>query len=119
MKDIMGLLVGSLFVVFVLISLLSGVRSQNSGLVTSHGKISDSEPFTGNDIAPAVQHRLALSGGRWRRHGLIKISNFLVVYGSRPTTKGNTGRRVCSNCDQLQRADYRSGDADVTTTTHE
>ncbi|HSE90878.1 MAG TPA: hypothetical protein VLJ79_32010 [Candidatus Binatia bacterium] len=45
MKDIMGLLVGSLFVVFVLISLLSGVRSQNSGLVTSHGKISDSEPL--------------------------------------------------------------------------
>ena len=45
MKDIMGLLVGSLFVVFVLISLLSGGRSQNSGLVTSHGKISDSEPL--------------------------------------------------------------------------
>jgi hypothetical protein len=45
MKDIMGLLVGSLFVVFVLISLLSGGRSQNSGLVTSHGKISDPSPF--------------------------------------------------------------------------
>jgi hypothetical protein len=45
MKGIMGLLVGSLFVVFVLISLLSGGRSQNSGSVTSHGKISDSEPL--------------------------------------------------------------------------
>ena len=45
MKGIMGLLVGSLFVVFVLISLLSGGRSQNSGLDTSHGKISDSEPL--------------------------------------------------------------------------
>jgi hypothetical protein len=45
MKDIMSLLVGSLFVVFVLISLLSGGHSQNSGLVTSHGKISDSEPL--------------------------------------------------------------------------
>jgi hypothetical protein len=45
MKDITGLLVGSLFVVFVLISLLSGGRSQNSGLVTSHGKISDPSPF--------------------------------------------------------------------------
>ena len=45
MKDVMGLLVASLFVVFVLISLLSGGRSQNSGLVTSHGKISDSEPL--------------------------------------------------------------------------
>jgi hypothetical protein len=45
MKDIMGLLVGSLFVVFVLITLLSVGRSQNSGLVTSHGKISDSEPI--------------------------------------------------------------------------
>ena len=39
MKDVMGLLVGSLIVVFVLISLLSGGRSQNSGLVTSHGKM--------------------------------------------------------------------------------
>jgi hypothetical protein len=45
MKDVMGLLVGSLFVVFVLISLLSVGRTQNSGMVTSHGKISDSEPF--------------------------------------------------------------------------
>ena len=45
MKDIMGLLVGSLFIVFVLISLLSVGRTQNSGLVISHGKISDSEPF--------------------------------------------------------------------------
>jgi hypothetical protein len=45
MKDIMGLLVGSLFIVFVLISLLSVGRTQNSGSVTSHGKISDSEPF--------------------------------------------------------------------------
>ena len=45
MKDVMGLLVGSLIVVFVSISLLSGGRSQNSGLVTSHGKISDSEPL--------------------------------------------------------------------------
>jgi hypothetical protein len=45
MKDIMGFLVGSLFVVFVLISLLSVGRTQNSGSVTSHGKISDSEPI--------------------------------------------------------------------------
>ncbi len=45
MKGIMGLLVESLFVVFVLISLLSGVRNQNSGLVTTHGKISNSEPL--------------------------------------------------------------------------
>ena len=45
MKDVMGLLVGSLIVVFVLISLLSGGRSQNSGLVTSHERISDSEPL--------------------------------------------------------------------------
>ena len=45
MKDIMGPLVGSLFVVFVLMSLLSVDHTQNSGLVTSHGKISDSEPF--------------------------------------------------------------------------
>jgi hypothetical protein len=28
-----------------LISLLSGVHNQNSGLVTSHGKISNSEPL--------------------------------------------------------------------------
>jgi len=45
MKDIMGALLASLFVVFVLISLLSVDRTQNSGLVTSHGKISDSEPI--------------------------------------------------------------------------
>jgi hypothetical protein len=45
MKGIMGLLVESLFVVFVLISLLSGVRNQNSGLVTTHGKIPNSEPL--------------------------------------------------------------------------
>jgi hypothetical protein len=45
MKDIMGLLVGSLFVVYVLITLLSVGRTQNTGLVASHGRISDSEPF--------------------------------------------------------------------------
>jgi hypothetical protein len=50
MKDIMGLLVGSLFVVFVLITLLSVGRTQNSGSVTSHGKISDSEPFLAETI---------------------------------------------------------------------
>ena len=42
MKDIMGALLASLFVVFVLISLLSVKHTQNSGLVTSQGKISDS-----------------------------------------------------------------------------
>ena len=45
MKDIMGLLVGCLFVVFVLMSLLSVGRTQNSGSVTSHGKISIPSPF--------------------------------------------------------------------------
>jgi hypothetical protein len=45
MKDITGALLATLFVVFVLISLLSVGRTQNSGLVISHGKISDSEPF--------------------------------------------------------------------------
>jgi hypothetical protein len=45
MKEVMGLLVGSLFIIFVLITLLSVGRTQNSGLVTSHGKISDSEPL--------------------------------------------------------------------------
>jgi hypothetical protein len=45
MKDIMSVLVGSLFVVFVLISLLSVGRTQNFGMVTGHRKISDSEPF--------------------------------------------------------------------------
>jgi hypothetical protein len=42
MKDIMGALLASLFVVFALISLLSVDHTQNSGLVTSQGKISDS-----------------------------------------------------------------------------
>src|SRR6266478_9749023 len=38
MKDIRALL-ACLFVIFILISLLSVDRNQNSGLVTSHGKI--------------------------------------------------------------------------------
>jgi hypothetical protein len=42
MKDITGALLASLFVVFVLISLLSVDRTRTSGLVTSHGKL-DSE----------------------------------------------------------------------------
>jgi hypothetical protein len=58
MKDIMGLLVGCLFVVFVLMSLLSVGRTQNSGSVTSHGKISDSEPFLIETILLQLhQHR--------------------------------------------------------------
>jgi len=43
MKDITGPLLASLFVVFVLISLLSvDRRTQDSRLIISHGKISDS-----------------------------------------------------------------------------
>jgi len=42
-KDIiMGAFLASLFVVFVLISLLSVDHTKSSGLVTSQGKISDS-----------------------------------------------------------------------------
>jgi hypothetical protein len=65
MKDIIGPLVASLFVVFVLISLLSVDRTQNSGLVTSRGKISDSEPFLLETmlLAASTQNRLTLSGG--------------------------------------------------------
>ena len=64
MKDVMGLLVGSLIVVFVLISLLSGGRSQNSGFGHQPRKnLRFRAPFTGNDIAPAAQNRLALSRG--------------------------------------------------------
>jgi hypothetical protein len=72
MKDIMGLLVGILFVVYVLITLLSVGRTQNSGSVTSHGKISDSEPFLVETILLQLhQHRTDL---RYRvapeeRHG--------------------------------------------------
>ena len=45
MKDITGPLLASLFVVFVLISLLSVGRTQNSGLVIGRGKISIPSPF--------------------------------------------------------------------------
>jgi hypothetical protein len=71
MKNIMGFLVGILFVVFVLISLLSLGRTQNSGLVTTHGK-SDSEPFLVETILLRLQqHR---TDSRYRvapeqRHG--------------------------------------------------
>jgi hypothetical protein len=72
MKDIMGLLVGSLFVVFVLITLLSVGRTQNSGLVTSHGKISDSEAFLVETILLQLhQHRTDWRNRRApeQRHG--------------------------------------------------
>jgi hypothetical protein len=59
MKDIMILLGGSLFIVFVLITLLSVGRTQNSGLITSHGKISDSEPLLAETILLQLyQHRI-------------------------------------------------------------
>lgn len=65
MKDITGPLLASLFVVFVLISLLSVDRTQNSGLVTSRGKLDFRVQFNCTDIAPAAptQNRLMLSGG--------------------------------------------------------
>jgi hypothetical protein len=53
MKDITGLL--AVFLSFSLISLLSVDRTQNSGLVTSRGKLDSSPVYT--DIAQLHQHR--------------------------------------------------------------
>jgi hypothetical protein len=58
MKDFTTVLLVSLFVVFVLISLLSvSRRPQSAGLTTSHGKIADSE--TG--LEAILLHQLTLS----------------------------------------------------------
>jgi hypothetical protein len=57
MKDIMGALLASLFVVFVLISLLSVDRNQNSGLVTSHGKLDSESSLTAPILLQLHQHR--------------------------------------------------------------
>jgi hypothetical protein len=56
MKDITGALVASLFVVFVLISLLSVDRTQNSGLVTSHGKLDSESSLTAPILLQLHQH---------------------------------------------------------------
>ena len=64
MKDITGALLASLFVVFVLISLLSvDRRTQNSGLVTSHGKLDSDSSLTAPILLQLHQHSNRLSGG--------------------------------------------------------
>jgi hypothetical protein len=57
MKDITGALLASLFVVFVLISLLSVDRTQNSGLVTSHGKLDSDSSLAARLLLQLYQHR--------------------------------------------------------------
>lgn len=57
MKDITGALLASLFVVFVLISLLSVDRTQNSGLVTTHGKLDSESSLTAPILLQLYQHR--------------------------------------------------------------
>ena len=56
MKDITGALLASLFVVFVLLTLLSVGRTQNSGMVTSHGKL-DSESSLTAPILLRLHHQ--------------------------------------------------------------
>jgi hypothetical protein len=57
MKDI-GAVLASLFVIFILISLLSVDDTQNSGLNSSLGKTSDSE----TSLEAILLHQLTLSG---------------------------------------------------------
>ena len=57
MKDITGALLATLFVVFVLISLLSVDRTQNSGLVANHGKLDSESSLIAPILLQLHQHR--------------------------------------------------------------
>jgi len=56
MKDITGALLASLFVVFVLISLLSVDRNQNSGWSAAHGKLHSESILTAPILLQLHQH---------------------------------------------------------------